>query len=60
MAPNTIFNDLFSIGFSIRERTIISGGITIIKEAINRVVGEFKTFSPLIKLFTFSGVYNSK
>jgi hypothetical protein len=58
--PNTIFNHLLILGFNSNERVIINGGITMIKEAINKIVGLFRTFSPLIKLSTFPGVYNSK
>ena len=36
------------------------GGIAIINDAANKKTGELNTFSPLIKLLTFSGVYNSK
>ena len=58
--PNVIFNTLLIRGFNIIDRKIIKGGIVKTSEAINNIIGLFNTFSPLIKLSTLPGVYNSK
>lgn len=55
-----MFNTLFKGGLNTIDKTIIKGGIVKINAAINNAIGLFNTLSPLIKLSTFSGVYNSK
>ena len=58
--PNKIFRIRFVFGLRIIDAATIIEGIAIINVVSNNLVGLFKTFSPVIRLFTLSGVYSSK
>ena len=58
--PNMIFRIRFIFGLSIIDAATITEEIAKIIDAISSLIGLSKLFSPVIKLFTLSGVYNSK
>ncbi|MEP5291278.1 MAG: hypothetical protein ABJQ32_16605 [Marinobacter alexandrii] len=58
--PKNTFRNLFTFGFSRIDKAIIREGIAKIIEAISNLVGLSNTLTPVIRLSTFSGTYNSK
>ncbi|NQY28237.1 MAG: hypothetical protein HRT69_02070 [Flavobacteriaceae bacterium] len=55
IVPKMIFRTRLILGFRIIDNATIIEGIAITIDAINNLVGLSKIFSPVNRLFTFSG-----
>ena len=60
ITPNIIFKIRFILGANKMDKATIPEDMDNMMAPNNNRVGLFRIFSPEIKLFTLSGVYNSK